>query len=189
MAIALALVAVSAMIAFAWVTTRARREWARSSELSPVTAIGISSLYVLAAVLTALALLLRPWPIGIPLAAAIAAAACLIAAGTVLTAVGARLFGSSARLYGVEAGGLIEGGIYRFTRNPQYAGLILIAVGVGVLGRSALALAVAALVAGMMWLWVALIEEPHLLRTFGSRYESYMAKVPRFLGLGSRRAA
>lgn len=167
----------------AWVASRARGEWARSDELSHATAMGITSLYLLAGVLTLLALVLRPLPIGAPLAAAIVLGISLLVAGLLLAAGGARLFGSSAKLYGVERGGLVEGGVYRFTRNPQYAGLVVALAGIGVFARSGLTLVLAAFFAACLWIWVRVVEEPHLLKTFGERYRSYCAAVPRFLGL------
>lgn len=173
---------VAAAADFAWVVSRARREWSRSDDLSPITAVAISSLYVLALALIIVALMLRPWPIDLSLAVAIPAGGVLAIAGLALVVIGARPFGSSARLYGVDAGGLIEGGVYSVSRNPQYTGLMLAVCGVGVVGRSVLALAVAAFVAVALWVWVVAVEEPHLARTFGRRYRSYRARTPRFLG-------
>jgi protein-S-isoprenylcysteine O-methyltransferase Ste14 len=177
---------VAAIIDFAWVVARVRREWSNRDELSPVAAGGISSLYLLGGALIVSALVARPWPIAIQLAGAIAAGGVLIAAGLGLVAVGARPFGSIPRLYGVEKGGLIEGGVYRLSRNPQYAGLILAAFGTAVVARSTLMLAVALLLTGAVWVWVVAVEEPHLAREFGSRYDRYTAEVPRFLGVASR---
>jgi protein-S-isoprenylcysteine O-methyltransferase Ste14 len=177
-----ALLVVAAAADFAWVASRARREWSRSDDLSPMTAVAISSLYVLALALTIVALVLRPWPIDLSLAVAIPAGGALAIVGLALVVIGARPFGSSARLYGVDAGDLIEGGIYSVSRNPQYTGLILAVCGVGIVGRSMLALAVAAFVAVALWVWVIAVEEPHLARTFGGRYRSYRARTPRFLG-------
>lgn len=177
-----ALLVVAAVADFAWVASKARREWSRSDDLSPMMAVGISSLYILAAALIIVAFGVDPWPIDLPLAVAIPAGGILAIAGVTLVLVGARPFGSAARLYGIEAGGLIEGGIYGVSRNPQYAGLMLAACGLAVIGRSTLALAAAALVAIALWVWVVAVEEPHLARAFGGRYRSYRARTPRFLG-------
>ncbi len=178
----LALLALAA-IDLALVACRARREWARSDELSPATAAGITSLYLLSGALTAVALAFRPLPIGAPLVATTAAGAVVLLAGLVLAGSAARLFGSSARLYGVQRGWLIEGGVYRVTRNPQYIGLVLVLAGIGVLARSGLVLGLSILFAAGLWFWVTAIEEPHLRRAFGDRYRRYCATVPRFLGV------
>ena len=175
------LVAVT-LLAFATIAVRARREWARSDELSWPTGMGISALYVLAATLIVQALTLRPWPVSLPLAGALAVGGALIVGGLALAAAGTRPFGSSAGLYGVETEGLVEGGVYRFSRNPQYAGLIVAAAGAAVAGRSLLTLGVAAAVAATLWLWVVALEEPHLGRVFGDRYRRYASRVPRFIG-------
>ena len=180
---AFALLAVLTVIAFAGLAIRVRSEWTRSEDLRPATAVGISALYVLVAALLAIALVHRPWPIAMPLALAIAVGGPLLVGGLAVVVLGARPFGSSARLYGVETGGLVEGGIYRLSRNPQYAGLIAVVLAAAILGRSGLALAVAALVAAALWVWVIAVEEPHLATVFGPRYMDYRRRVPRFLGL------
>ncbi len=181
--IALPVLGAITILDFAWVARRARREWSHSGDLSKSTALAINSLYALGVGLLALALVLRPWPIAMPLIAAILAGVTLVLVGLGFALLGARLFGSSTKLYGVETGGLVEGGIYQFSRNPQYAGLILVAIGAAVLARSGLGLAVAGLITAGLWLWVVGLEEPHLSRVFGSRYDRYCARVPRFFGL------
>ncbi len=187
--IAFVVLAVLASADFSWVAMRVRREWARSDHLSARAAWGISSLYLAAAALIVAALALKPWPIGISTGLAIATGAVLVLAGVALAVVGARPFGSAPRLYGVDTGGLVQGGIYALSRNPQYAGLVLAIVGVAIAGRSTLTLALGGIVAGAFWLWVVAVEEPHLRATFGARYENYCATVPRFAGLPRRSSA
>jgi protein-S-isoprenylcysteine O-methyltransferase Ste14 len=180
--VAFAVLVLVTIVDLAWVMLRVRREWSDGDELTPPSAVGISSLYLLGAALVAAAVIERPWPIAVPLSVAAAFGGGLIASGALLVVGGARPFGSVPRLYGVERGGLIEGGVYRFSRNPQYAGLILAVAGIAVAARSTLTLAVAGFVGGALWLWVVAIEEPHLATVFGSRYKHYRARVPRFLG-------
>ena len=89
------------------------------------------------------------------------------------------------RWLGSATPGLKTGGLYRYSRNPQfvaYGALILGAViawgnPLGLLGlASYLALAYA----------VARIEEEHLARIYGQDYLDYCARVPRFVGWPGR---
>lgn len=72
-------------------------------------------------------------------------------------------------------------GPYRFSRNPQYVGSILVFLGLSLLCGSALGLAGTALTAPW-FLAMPFAEEPWLRETFGRPYEAYAARVPRFLG-------
>lgn len=81
---------------------------------------------------------------------------------------------------------LVISGLYRYSRNPIYVADVAIWLGIFLLeGHAALLLyAVIAtlLVEGVILLW----EEPDLKRRFGSEYEAYCEKVPRWLPLGFR---
>ncbi len=84
-----------------------------------------------------------------------------------------------------EKTSLIVRGPFRWVRNPIFASMIAIAIGVLLLipGLFALTGAVA-MIAGLE-IHVRLVEEPHLVRTFGSEYLAYAARVGRFIpGLG-----
>ncbi|MBS0239680.1 MAG: isoprenylcysteine carboxylmethyltransferase family protein [Proteobacteria bacterium] len=78
-----------------------------------------------------------------------------------------------------QASGLATGGIYRWTRNPQYATAI---AAFATLGLAASAwdatLLAAALVA--VYAMMAIAEEPWLEARYGSDYLAYKAEVPRF---------
>lgn len=75
----------------------------------------------------------------------------------------------------------VAGGIYRFTRNPMYLGFLLAYAGLALLLRSP--------AAGLMLVPLFLImdrlviprEESYLARRFGAEYESYRARVRRWL--------
>ncbi|MGO4682894.1 methyltransferase family protein [Hyphomicrobium sp. 2TAF46] len=78
-----------------------------------------------------------------------------------------------------QASGLATGGIYRWTRNPQYATAI---AAFATLGLAAAAwdatLLAAALV--VVYAMMAIAEEPWLEARYGSDYLAYKAEVPRF---------
>lgn len=72
-------------------------------------------------------------------------------------------------------------GPYRWTRNPQYLGDILMAIGVALVADS---WRVAALAAGGVacLLLAPLAEERWLIERYGETYERYRRRVPRLLG-------
>ncbi|MBI2361052.1 MAG: isoprenylcysteine carboxylmethyltransferase family protein [Deltaproteobacteria bacterium] len=76
---------------------------------------------------------------------------------------------------------LVVRGLYRFTRNPIYVGMLTILLGWTVL-FNALGLLIYALCVGLGFhLFVVFYEEPHLQKLFGNSYEEYRARVGRWL--------
>ncbi len=81
---------------------------------------------------------------------------------------------------GGASGELRTGGLYRYSRNPQYVSDIMIVVGWVVMSASPSAFAIG--LASVLVLIVApFAEEPWLCRTYGEQYAEYAAKVSRFL--------
>jgi len=82
-----------------------------------------------------------------------------------------------------QASGLTTDGIYRWTRNPQYATAI---AAFATLGLAAAAwdatLLAAALV--VVYTMMAISEEPWLETRYGNAYLAYKAEVPRFFNIG-----
>jgi protein-S-isoprenylcysteine O-methyltransferase Ste14 len=75
--------------------------------------------------------------------------------------------------------GLVTGGIYRWTRNPQYAAVIPAYAGLALAADSA---GVYTLVALLIAVYVAMAhaEEPWLSLHYGDAYDGYARAVPRF---------
>lgn len=111
--------------------------------------------------------------------------------GLVLCAVGAMMafaaqlsMGSSWRV-GVKAGetgALVQGGLFRFSRNPTFLGQLLLLVGV------ALAIPAFPAVAGVaVFFWSASVqirsEEAVLSASNGDDYRAFQASVPRWIGI------
>ncbi len=81
-------------------------------------------------------------------------------------------------------GRIITEGPYRFTRNPQYVGFILIYVGVILVSYSYMALVTGALLI-LAFLTLPFSEEPWLRQQYGKQYLEYCKNVPRFIGIRS----
>lgn len=79
----------------------------------------------------------------------------------------------------------VSHGLFRFSRNPIFVGMITVGLA-------------AALASQLWWAWAALavfivscavqvrVEERHLEASFGQSYRDFRATVPRWLGLGGR---
>ena len=77
---------------------------------------------------------------------------------------------------------LVVRGLYRYTRNPMYVGVLATIAGWSVFfDLPPRLLAYLAIVATIFQLFIVLYEEPHLLREFGSEYEEYRSHVGRWL--------
>lgn len=76
---------------------------------------------------------------------------------------------------------LVVRGLYRYTRNPMYVGVLTTILGWVVRYSGAGLL----LYAGLVWLafqtFIVFYEEPHLARLFGDEYAAYRAAVARWL--------
>lgn len=75
--------------------------------------------------------------------------------------------------------GLVSEGIYRWTRNPQYATAIPAYLCLALASHSPLALTPILLLVACFVL-MALAEEPWLRRAYGEPYRRYCQRVPRF---------
>ncbi len=76
---------------------------------------------------------------------------------------------------------LVAVGFYRYVRNPMYVGILLILAGHFLwLGYWSLLIYIA-IAFVIIHLFVTLYEEPTLKRKFGSTYEEYVGRVPRWI--------
>jgi len=76
---------------------------------------------------------------------------------------------------------LVTSGLYRFTRNPMYVGVISMIAGQALWFGSGAVLIYAAVIALAFHIRVVLVEEPRLTKLFGAAYADYCAYVPRWL--------
>ena len=135
-----------------------------------------AAMYGLARVLPAWTLTL-PWRVG--------AAATLAATGIAIALAGVAAFRQSRTTvhphHPERASAVVTHGIYRWTRNPMYLGLLLALAGWAVfLANAATLAALPAFVAWMNRFQIA-PEERVLAAKFGPEYASYCARVRRWL--------
>jgi len=77
---------------------------------------------------------------------------------------------------------VITKGLYRFSRNPMYIGLLLLQIGLGIACSSWLYLLLT-LVLMIMLNVVLSSEERYCLYRYGDDYRKYMNKTPRWIGI------
>lgn len=78
---------------------------------------------------------------------------------------------------------LVAQGLYRYTRNPMYVGVLTAIAGWAILFHSARLAAYGLIVFACAHAFVVLHEEPHLHAVFGAEYDAYRARVGRWLTL------
>lgn len=76
---------------------------------------------------------------------------------------------------------LVVRGLYRYTRNPMYVGVLTVILAWAVLFGFFALLVYAACVWACFQTFVVYYEEPHLKKTFGESYDRYLARVGRWL--------
>jgi len=75
---------------------------------------------------------------------------------------------------------LVVKGLYRYTRNPMYTGVITVLLSEAGFFGSVTLLVYALIALGFFHAFVLLHEEPHLRQVFGSSYDEYCMRIPRW---------
>jgi protein-S-isoprenylcysteine O-methyltransferase Ste14 len=111
------------------------------------------------------------------------AALLLAVAGVSVVVAGLRRFRSSetAPEPWKPSSALVNGGIYRFTRNPMYLGFTLFYAALALLFRSPAAGVILIAILAIMNFIVIAREEAYLQRRFGPAYQDYKARVRRWI--------
>jgi protein-S-isoprenylcysteine O-methyltransferase Ste14 len=76
--------------------------------------------------------------------------------------------------------GLVTGGLYRFSRNPQYTASIIGLVGLSIGANSILTIIMSVVMSGA-YVMMALVEEDWLKQLYGAPYRDYCRETSRFL--------
>ena len=83
---------------------------------------------------------------------------------------------------------LVVRGLYHWTRNPMYVGVLCVILGQAVWFTASTLLLYALGVAACFYSFVRFYEEPALRRLFGAEYEDYCSRVGRWLPRFAARA-
>jgi protein-S-isoprenylcysteine O-methyltransferase Ste14 len=131
-----------------------------------------------------MALLRWAWPVGIVFPAPFnLLGAVPLLAGLFVSASAERQFTrveTNVNTYG-EPGKLVKDGWFRYSRNPMYLGLTLVAVGVAILlGALSPMMGVVVFVVMAECRYIP-YEEKRLLAKFGTAYEEYQSRVRRWI--------
>jgi len=78
--------------------------------------------------------------------------------------------------------GLVTGGLYRFSRNPQCAASIVGLIGLSIGANSVLTIIMSAVMIGA-YVLMALVEEEWLKQRYGAPYRDYVSQTARFLDI------
>lgn len=84
---------------------------------------------------------------------------------------------------------LVARGLYRYTRNPMYVGVLTVIVGWALLFQAGVLVVYVVLVGSGFHLVVVFYEERHLHDTFGDEYGTYCSRVARWFPRFGRRPA
>ena len=76
---------------------------------------------------------------------------------------------------------LVITALHRYVRNPMYIGVLLVLLGEAALFRAVVMIGFAAAFCVTVHLFVVFYEEPTLRRQFGSSYDQYSKRVPRWI--------
>ena len=80
------------------------------------------------------------------------------------------------------ADGLVTGGLYRFSRNPQYTASIAGLVAASIGANSILTIVLSTLIVGA-YVMMAMVEEDWLKQRYGAPYRDYCRQTTRFLDI------
>jgi protein-S-isoprenylcysteine O-methyltransferase Ste14 len=124
---------------------------------------------------------LRPLTLPVPVAVRWVGLAMIVAEFAVLIPSRLRFVRAGTNVNPMKpATALVTTGIYRFTRNPMYVGLMIGFTGLALLTRIGWLLVELPVVLAIMHWGVILREERYLSRKFGAEYEAYRARVRRY---------
>jgi protein-S-isoprenylcysteine O-methyltransferase Ste14 len=165
-----------------------RRDYGRRGRLTPVS----SALELLIwALFVSFPYLYNPpewvwfWRPGVPVSPPLRLVGLICTAAGLLLAFGVMVWFGLRRAFGLQVSELVHSGPYRLTRNPQLVGGALLVVGTVILWPSWYAAGWAVLY-GVIGHLMVLSEEEHLRAVYGDAYDSYCARVPRYVGRVAR---
>lgn len=180
----LGLVVVYVVIALGWRSVRHRRQhgdfgWRLTSTTATGRVAGVVMTVAQAALAAAIVL---DGGTDIRVDGVTSAGVALFAVGLLAVALAQGTMGASWRV-GTdpdESTALVTTGLFRWTRNPIFAGMTVCLAGVAITSRSWPAAAAVALFVVGIELQVRLVEEPYLRRVHGTAFRAYEQRAGRF---------
>ena len=103
------------------------------------------------------------------------------ASGLLLCVASIVIFRSPIKVLCLDAGALTVTGPYRWSRNPQYVGWVMFVLGFALTDWSWWCFGAVAVIGISIHLLV-IIEEEHLHRVFGEKYDAFWRRVPQYVG-------
>ena len=157
-------------------------EFERERRLSPAAVSAAFALCLLHAVLVTICALAGVLALGVPRTPALVVGLALAGVGAALAVAAIRALASRELFLAMRpADVVVQRGPYRFSRHPFYLGWVLALGGIAVAGRSALAIALVALLAVALTR-IAIGEERWLSAEVGSDYDAYRQQTPPLFG-------
>jgi protein-S-isoprenylcysteine O-methyltransferase Ste14 len=89
-------------------------------------------------------------------------------------------------LWGEEPKSLVGGGVYRYSRNPMYTGVVAVILGQAILFASIRVAIYGIAMFAFFHAVVTLVEEPHLRRRDPEKFARFEREVPRWIGVTRR---
>lgn len=106
----------------------------------------------------------------------------LIVIGLLIMVIGMVNFGKFTRTMGIDTKKLITGGLYKYTRNPQYVGYGITIIGFNMAWYTQLSAMVIITYFIMIYITI-LIEERNLEKIYGEEFQKFCNSTPRFIGI------
>lgn len=76
---------------------------------------------------------------------------------------------------------LVEGGTYKLTRNPMYLSMVIAYAGLFIFLQNLWFLPFVPVLVWLLTKWVIVPEERYLEQKFGSEYQNFVSRVPRWI--------
>lgn len=165
-----------------WARLRAERELILVRRVSRSVFVAALLAFTLHASATIGAATAQAWPLAVPSVPAFIAGFAVAGTGAALYLAGRMRFRSFRLTWGLATDRLVTDGIYRYTRNPQSVGWLILDTGIAIAGRSGAALALSGVFLLALVAWLP-AEERALQARFGEQYERYRRATPRIIGI------
>ena len=166
---------------FCWVGIK--KPYEKGMSLPTYVSIAIWLLDAIHGLLVILASLTSVWQLPFNKMVSLIVSFIMFGGGLVIMLAGMMQFRSLREISGLDKSYVVKTGVYRWSRNPQYAGWFIWLLGVSFMGRSGLAFLFTIVFIIGIHLYNIGLEEPYLEQIFGEEYRLYKLSTPRYIGI------